>query len=224
MGSTPVGGGLVRPLSQFHKYKMFFLVSVFPPCQIKRRAGAFVALDVSVLRAPFQPTSFGRKFRNGRIRGGVIPPRLMMAHELGVTARHKRAECRKMTSALRPNAFRAYFFTDGRQPFVPAASRNASLFRAYPSVPLFRGGTAVRRRSPARRHPAQLEHITNKSRLSRQFARSPDRSNKHDLYVYVDAGLRRRERIGNVRGSRPPRARGFESAPEASAQTEGTVQ
>jgi hypothetical protein len=51
----------------------------------------------------------------------------------------------------------------GRHPFngrAPALRScgvcNASLFRAYPSVPLFRGRTAVRRRSSARRHPAMM--------------------------------------------------------------------
>jgi hypothetical protein len=36
-----------------------------------------------------------------------------------------------------PNAFRAYVFTDGRQSFVPAASRNASLFLSLSFGPLF---------------------------------------------------------------------------------------
>ena len=43
----------------------------------------------------------------------------------------------------------------GRAPALRSCGvGNASLFRAYPSVPLFRGATAVRRRSSARRHPA----------------------------------------------------------------------
>ena len=33
----------------------------------------FVALDLSVFARPFQPTSFGRRLRNGRIRRSVIP-------------------------------------------------------------------------------------------------------------------------------------------------------
>jgi hypothetical protein len=82
MRSTPVGGGLALPLPASQGEDVF-LVSVFLPIQMKRRAGKsseglapFVALDPAVAR-PFQPTSFGRRPRKERIRRSVIPPRLM---------------------------------------------------------------------------------------------------------------------------------------------------
>jgi hypothetical protein len=39
---------------------------------------------------------------------------------------------REKTSAPQPERVSSLISTDGRQPFVPAASRKASLFRAYP--------------------------------------------------------------------------------------------
>ena len=84
----------------------------------------FVALDVSVLRA-----NFSRR-RQPRASKWADPkePHPSPAHEPRVGSQQKRAvfqENNVRTSS--PNAFRAYVFTDGRQPFVPAASRNASL-------------------------------------------------------------------------------------------------
>ena len=137
---------------QFNNQVMFLLSRFFLLIQRKRRAGAFVALDQGFAR-PFQPTSFGRGLRNGRIRRSVIPPRLMSR---GSGPDRSAPTCRKITSALGPNAFRAYIITDGRQPFVPAVSATPACFEPILRFPFFRSGTAVRRRSSARRHPAMV--------------------------------------------------------------------
>jgi hypothetical protein len=117
-----------------------FPVSVFPPRSKQAKGWRLCRAGPMRFARPFQPTSFGRKSRNGRIPRSVVRPRLMMAHERRVGARQKRADCRKTTSAPWLERVSSPISTDGRQPFFPAASRNASLSRAYPSVPLFRGG------------------------------------------------------------------------------------
>jgi hypothetical protein len=82
------------------RWREWFLSSRSSLSQIKRRAGAFCRAGPMRFARPFQPTSFGRKSRNGRIRRSVVLPRLMMAHERRVGARQKRADYRKITSAL----------------------------------------------------------------------------------------------------------------------------
>ena len=98
--------------------RMFSPSRFFLLIQIKRRAGAFVALDPA-FRAPISTDVVRPRASKWADPKGRHPS---PAREPRVGARHKRADCRKITSALRSNAFRAYFFTDGRQPFVPAAS------------------------------------------------------------------------------------------------------
>ena len=115
----------------------FFPVSVFLLIQIKRRAGAVCRAGRERFARPFQPTSFGRRLRNGRIRRSIIPPRLMMAHEPRVGARHK---ARRLQENNVRSSARTRFepILNGRAPALRSCGVcNASLFRAYPSVPLF---------------------------------------------------------------------------------------
>jgi hypothetical protein len=150
---NPVGGGLAALLFPLQKRRMFSRLGL--PSSFKASEGlAPLSRWTYAFARPFQPTSFGRKSRNGRIPRSVVRPRLMMAHERRVGARQKRADCRKTTSAPWLERVSSPISTDGRQPFFPAASRNASLSRAYPSVPLFRGGngrsSALIRAPPSR--------------------------------------------------------------------------
>ena len=54
-----------------------FLVSVFPPHSNQAKGWRRLSRWTQRFTRPFQPTSFGRRLRNGRIRRGVIPARLM---------------------------------------------------------------------------------------------------------------------------------------------------
>jgi hypothetical protein len=155
---TPATAGRVlhRPrLRRFHKGDVFS-VSVFPPRSNQAkgwrlcRAGAMRfarAISTDVVRP--RPSKW-------RIRRSIIPSSV---HEPKFGARHERTDCRKITSAPRPNAFRAYS-TDGRQPFVPATSATLACSSLSFRFPFFEAGTVVRRRSSARRDPAMAENIT----------------------------------------------------------------
>ena len=109
---------------------------------------------------PFQPTSFSRSFEMGGSEGASSLPRLMRAHEPRVGPDISAPTAGKYRPLLRPNAFRAYFFTDGRQPFVPAASATPACFELSFGSPFFRGKTAVRRRFKSAPPSSDGENIT----------------------------------------------------------------
>ena len=77
MWSTQSTAGLPLRLPRFARGGCFPRLGFPPHSNQSEGLVPFVALDVSVLRAPFQPTSSGRRLRNGRIRRSVVPPRLM---------------------------------------------------------------------------------------------------------------------------------------------------
>jgi len=137
--STGYGGGDARrracppfPASQGRMFSPSRFSLLIP---IKRRAGAFVALDLCVLRAFFNRRRSAAAFDNGRIRRSVVPPRLM-SRGPGQTEARRLQE--NNVRFFRPNAFRAYFFTDGRQPFVPAASATPACFEPILRFPFFK--------------------------------------------------------------------------------------
>jgi hypothetical protein len=143
-------------------------VSVFLLIQIKRRAGAVCRAGPSVLRAPFQPTSFGRRLRNGRIRRSVIPPRLMSRGSGPEEARRlQESNVRSLArTRFEPNL-------NGRAPALRSCGVcNASLFSSlslrFPSIEAKRPLVGAHPRAAIKR---SLEHNTNRGRLSRQFAR-----------------------------------------------------
>jgi hypothetical protein len=137
--------------SLFHNLNMVFIVSVFPPHSNQAKGWRRLSRWTRVLRARFNRRHSAAGFEMGGSEG-ESSPRLYQPRGPDRSAR----TCRKVTSAPWPERVSSLISTDGRQPFAPAASRDASLFRRYPSVPLFRGATAVRRRSSARRHPAMI--------------------------------------------------------------------
>ena len=151
---------------QFNNQMMFLLSRFFLLIQRKRRAGA-------VCRAgPGFCAPISTDVVRPRASKWADPkePHPSPAHEPRVGARHEaRGLQENNVRSSGPNAFRAYIITDGRQPFVPAASATPACFELSLRFPFLRGGTAVRRRLSARRHPAMVEHNTNKGRLSRQF-------------------------------------------------------
>jgi hypothetical protein len=127
----------------------------------------FVALDPA-FRAPISTDVVRPQASKWRIRRNVIPS---PAYEQRVGARHKRADCRKITSAPWPERVSNLISTDGRQPFVPAASATPVCFEPILRSPFF---------SRRNGRPSALigappssdgeEHNTNIGRLSRQFA------------------------------------------------------
>ena len=73
---APAGGGLAPSPSRFTREDVFS-VSVFPPHSNQAKGWRRLSRWIRRFARPFQPTSFGRGLRNGRIRRSIIPPRLM---------------------------------------------------------------------------------------------------------------------------------------------------
>ena len=75
-GPTQSAAGLPFALPASQREDVF-LVSVFPPVSNQAKGWRRLLRWTQRFTRPFQPTSFGRRLRNGRIRRGVIPARLM---------------------------------------------------------------------------------------------------------------------------------------------------
>ena len=111
-----------------------FPVSVFLLIQVKRRAGAVCRAGRERFARPISANVVRPRASKWRIRRGVIPPRLMSR---GSGPDRSAPTAGKERPLFGPNAFRAYFFTDGRQPFVPAASRTPACFEPILRFPFF---------------------------------------------------------------------------------------
>jgi hypothetical protein len=119
---------------RFHKWIMLFPSRFSYRSKRKRRAGAVCRAGRKRFCAPISTDVVRPQLRKERIRRSVIPS---PAHEPRVGSGITAQTAGKKTSAPWPERVSSLISTDGRQPFVPAASRKASLLRAYPSVPLF---------------------------------------------------------------------------------------
>ena len=138
--------------SPFHinKFMMFF-TSRFSCFKSSEELAPFVALD-RAFRAPIstdvvQPQASKWADPKGRHPSPAREPRVGPE----ISRRLQENNVRSL-----PERVSSLFLTDGRQPFVPAASATPACFEPILRFPFFRGGTAVRRRSSARRHPATV--------------------------------------------------------------------
>ena len=84
--------------------------------------------------------------------------------------------CRKMSSTLRPNAFRAYFYTDGRQPFVPAASATPACFELSFGSLSFEAKRPFRRRFKSAPPSSDSKNITRTEVVCQENSWAPFRS------------------------------------------------